>query len=99
MHHDPHTYLLPFRLAIWLGLFASGTGLVCIIYGVATHMSTGFSDPDWIMLLILILFLCGVQLIAFGILSVHIMRIYGEMQRSSLVRGLLGCRNDPQPKT
>ena len=47
MHHDPHTYLLPFRLAIWLGLFASGTGLVCIIYGVATHMSTGLSDPDW----------------------------------------------------
>ena len=73
--------LLPLRLATWLGLLAAGLALSGI---VSLRLFTAAWVPGWTSLLIVILFIGGVQLLMLGILGKYVGRIYGEVKRRPL---------------
>ncbi|MCE2435050.1 MAG: glycosyltransferase family 2 protein [Candidatus Latescibacteria bacterium] len=76
--------IVPLRLATWIGFFASGLALLGIGYAAALRLFTDVWVTGWMVLLIAILFLGGVQLVLIGIFGEYLGRIYGEVKRRPL---------------
>lgn len=75
---------LPLRLASFLGVgtaFAGGLGLLGAFFMCAF---AGVSPSGWILLLLAMLLLGGMQLIGLGILGEYVGRIYAEARRRPL---------------
>ena len=75
---------VPLRVATYLGL---GTALAAFVYGLWVVAKTLFwGDPvqGWPTMMVVILFLGGVQLIALGILGEYIGRLYLEAKQRPL---------------
>jgi glycosyltransferase involved in cell wall biosynthesis len=71
---------LPLRFSTFLGFFAI---VVCVIYGIYALVGKLVYDsnpPGWTSLVLVVLFLGGVQLISVGILGEYIARIYKQLQ-------------------
>ncbi len=75
----------PLRIASYLGLLASGIGLLIIFYGIYSK----FFMPEttvtgWTSVFVAVLFLGGVQLFTIGIIGEYISRIYEETKSRPL---------------
>lgn len=83
---------VPLRLASYLGLAISGLAVLGIIAGLYSRFTHEGWMNGWESLVIIILFLGGIQLISLGIIGEYIGRIYGEAKRRPLyfVRERLG---------
>jgi polyisoprenyl-phosphate glycosyltransferase len=91
--------LVPLRLAVLMGLTASGLALLGIIYALAMRLFTDVWVTGWTLLFIASLFLGGVQLLFLGIMGEYVGRIYGEVKRRPLylVKERLGFTAADQP--
>jgi len=71
---------LPLRFSTLLGFFAI---LLCVVYGIYAVLGKlvyNSNPPGWTSLVLVVLFLGGVQLISVGILGEYIARIYKQIQ-------------------
>jgi len=70
----------PLRIATYMGIMVS---CISFIYGIYTLWMALFSDkvvPGWASLMLMVLFLGGVQLLTLGILGEYIGRIYEQVK-------------------
>jgi dolichol-phosphate mannosyltransferase len=82
----------PLHLVTYLGIIASFLGFLYGIYSLYVRFFTNGTVQGWTSLIIVILFLGGVQLISIGILGEYLIRVYDETKRRPLfiVRDSLG---------
>ena len=76
--------LAPLRLAIWMGFLATGLALLGVVWVLTVRLTTDEWVAGWATLLVVVLFLGGVQLVLIGILGEYVGRIYGEVKRCPL---------------
>jgi dolichol-phosphate mannosyltransferase len=76
--------LVPLRIAVYMGLFASGFALLGILYALVLRLFTDAWVTGWTLLFIAILFLGGVQLLFLGVMGEYLGRVYGEVKRRPL---------------
>ncbi|MEU3348521.1 glycosyltransferase family 2 protein [Streptomyces sp. NPDC006700] len=93
---------VPLRLITRLGFLVLLLSLAGIVYALAMK----FFRPDitvsgWTMLMVVVLFLGGTQMLFLGVLGSYIGRIYGEVQARPLylVREVIGAREDERDGT
>lgn len=82
----------PLHLVTYLGIIASFLGFLYGVYSLYVRFFTNDTVQGWTSLVIVILFLGGVQLISIGILGEYLIRVYDETKRRPLyiVRDSLG---------
>ena len=82
----------PLRLITWIGFLLSGVAFLGFIYTTVVILVANLSISGWIIILLSILALGGLQLISLGIIGEYIGRIYNEAKRrpSYLIRERLG---------
>lgn len=82
----------PLRFITWMGFLFSGVAFLGFIYTLIAILVADSSISGWIIILLLILALGGLQLISLGIIGEYIGRIYNEAKRrpSYLIRERLG---------
>jgi len=85
---------MPLRLATWLGFGVSGMAVVGIVVALCARLFGKGWVQGWTSIVIVVLFLGGVQLICLGIIGEYVGRTYGESKRRPLywVRERLGFR-------
>lgn len=71
----------PIRLSSLLGLIVSTVAFASVLIIVSMKLFTSAAIPGWASILTTIAFLGGMQLIAIGIMSEYIGRIYDEVKR------------------
>jgi dolichol-phosphate mannosyltransferase len=83
---------VPLRLATYLGFMASTSSFLYAVYLVLKKILFDTAVIGWTSLMVVALFLGGVQLLCIGILGEYVGRIYGESQSRPLyvVREELG---------
>jgi dolichol-phosphate mannosyltransferase len=74
----------PLQLSIAIGIMSSGLALIGMFYAIAVRLMTDNWVEGWATLMVVILFIGGVQLFSIGILGEYIGRIYGESKRRPL---------------
>jgi len=70
----------PLRLAFYLGLSAATLCLIYTVFAVIAFLM-GKSVPGWTSLVVVVVFLGGVQLICVGIIGEYVARIYEHTRR------------------
>lgn len=75
---------VPLRLALYLGSLVSLAAGLLILVLVYLRMSHRFDLPGWTSLMVIVLFLGGIQLITVGIVGEYVARIYEEVKRRPL---------------
>lgn len=83
---------LPLKLATWLGFAVSGISVIGILIALYGRLFGKNWVQGWTSLVIVVLFLGGVQLLCLGIIGEYVGRTYGESKRRPLylVREVLG---------
>ena len=74
----------PLRLLTGFGLFLAITAMLYIFWIVFEHFYWGMTVPGYATLIVSIVFFSGIQLLALGILSAYIARIYEEVKQRPL---------------
>ena len=74
----------PLELGLYLGFFSILLSFIGMAYMIALRWSTGHWLSGFVILLIVMIFIGGVQLFTLGIMSEYIGRIYGEIQQRPL---------------
>jgi polyisoprenyl-phosphate glycosyltransferase len=74
----------PLKLALFLGLLVSAIGFVSIAVIVYLRLGHHFDLPGWASLMVIVLFLGGIQLTTIGIVGEYVARIYEEVKRRPL---------------
>ena len=74
----------PLRLAANLGFIVSFLSVFLILYALYKRIFTADYVPGWTLLITVIVFLGGVQLLCLGIIGEYVGRIYGESKRRPL---------------
>jgi dolichol-phosphate mannosyltransferase len=74
----------PLKLALVTGLLVSAGGFLLILFLVYLRLSHSFDLPGWTSLMVIVLFLGGIQLITIGIVGEYIARIYEEVKARPL---------------
>lgn len=75
---------VPLRMSGYLGLLAASVWIPYGVWAVYLRVFTDQAVPGWTSLLVIILFLGGVQLMALGILGEYVSRIYTEVKARPL---------------
>lgn len=75
---------VPLRLALYLGTLVSLAAGLVIAGLVYLRLSHRFDLPGWTSLMVIVLFLGGIQLITVGIVGEYVARIYDEVKRRPL---------------
>ena len=71
---------VPLRLALFMGLAVSAGGFLGIVVVVYLRLRHSFDLPGWASLMVILLFLGGIQLVTIGIVGEYIARIYEEVK-------------------
>ncbi|MHB8588871.1 MAG: glycosyltransferase family 2 protein [Candidatus Dormibacteraceae bacterium] len=90
---------VPLDLITWFGLLTVALAFVAIVYQVAVRVFVPGSTPSgFTTVIILILFLGGVQLLCLSIIGSYLAHIYDEVKRRPpyIVESIL---NQPQPRS
>ena len=74
----------PLQFASKLGFFAAFIGLISIIVTLILKLFTNLTVQGWTSLMIVCLFLGGIQLIVLGVLGEYVGRIYDEVRQRPL---------------
>lgn len=71
---------LPLKAALFLGLLVSAAGFAGMLFLIYLRLLHTFDLPGWTSLMVVVLFLGGIQLITVGIVGEYIARIYEEVK-------------------
>ena len=74
----------PLRLAIWMGMGVSGLALAYGLYVIAMWLGSSQLVSGWSSTIVIISFLCGINMLMTGIIGLYIGRIYNEVKRRPL---------------
>jgi polyisoprenyl-phosphate glycosyltransferase len=74
----------PLRLAIWAGLAVSACAVLYGLYVAALWMMNSHLVEGWSSTVIIISFLCGMNMLMTGIMGLYIGRIHAEVKRRPL---------------
>jgi len=74
----------PLQLATWLGLFVAAFAFVYAMFRIVITLLYGNPVAGYPSLMVVVLFLGGVQLITLGIIGAYVGRIYQEVKRRPL---------------
>jgi polyisoprenyl-phosphate glycosyltransferase len=88
----------PLRLAIWFGLAVSACAVLYGIYVVGVWFTDSHLVRGWSSTIIVISFLCGINMLMTGIMGLYIGRIHAEVKRRPLyvVSQRLGFEREPK---
>lgn len=75
---------VPLKLALVSGGLISVAGFALIVYLVYLRLAHRFDLPGWTSLMVVVLFLGGIQLITIGIVGEYVARIYEEVKSRPL---------------
>jgi dolichol-phosphate mannosyltransferase len=87
---------LPLQLATFFGFVASALSFLGILWVVYLRLFTSQTITGWASMMVIVLFLGGVQMITLGVVGEYIGRIYDEVKRRPLylIQELVGFRGD-----
>jgi glycosyltransferase involved in cell wall biosynthesis len=74
----------PLRLAIWCGLAVSVLAMLCGLYVTGLWLANGDLVKGWSSTIVVISFLCGLNMLMTGIMGLYIGRIHAEVKRRPL---------------
>ncbi|MBN3032900.1 MAG: glycosyltransferase family 2 protein [Candidatus Saganbacteria bacterium] len=74
----------PLRLAAYLGLATAGFSFLYIIYALYIRFFTSRAIEGWASVLVVVLFIGGVQLIFLGVIGEYLGRVYEETKQRPL---------------
>jgi dolichol-phosphate mannosyltransferase len=74
----------PLRLAIWCGLAVSALAMLYGIYVMAAWLANDDFVKGWSSTIVIISFLCGLNMLMTGIIGLYIGRIHAEVKRRPL---------------
>lgn len=88
----------PLRLAIWFGLAVSVGAVLYGFYVVGLWFTDSHLVRGWSSTIIVISFLCGINMLMTGIMGLYIGRIHAEVKRRPLyvVSQMLGFEQEPE---
>jgi glycosyltransferase involved in cell wall biosynthesis len=88
----------PLRLAIWFGLGVSACAVVYGFYVASLWLMNSHLVEGWSSTIIVISFLCGINMLMTGIMGLYIGRIHAEVKRRPLyvVSQRLGFEREPK---
>jgi polyisoprenyl-phosphate glycosyltransferase len=91
----------PLRIAIWGGLAISGFAILYGIYVIGLWLAHSSLVEGWSSTIIVISFLCGMNMLMTGIIGLYIGRIHAEVKRRPLyvVEKYTGFDRTEKPKT
>jgi dolichol-phosphate mannosyltransferase len=75
---------VPLRLSIWLGFTVSACAAIYGLYAIALHLFTSSTVAGWSSTIVVVSFLCGVNMLMTGIVGLYIGRIHAEVKRRPL---------------
>jgi glycosyltransferase involved in cell wall biosynthesis len=75
---------MPLKLATYLGLFTATGAFIYGLYFLAKTLLLGNPVPGYPSLLVIMLFLGGVQLVALGIIGEYLGRMFNESKNRPL---------------
>ena len=75
---------VPLRLAIWAGISVSGLAFMYGLYAIAEWFTAKGIASGWSSTVVIISFLCGMNMLMTGIVGLYIGRIYNEVKRRPL---------------
>ena len=89
----------PLRLAIWFGLGVSACALLYGLYVASLWLMDSHLVAGWSSTIIVISFLCGINMLMTGIMGLYVGRIHAEVKRRPLyvVSQKLGFEREPKP--
>jgi len=92
----------PLKLALITGLLVSMGGFALILLLVYLRLTQSFDLPGWTSLMVVVLFLGGIQLTTIGIVGEYVARIYEEVKARPLYLvarriGFAGAEEDQAP--
>lgn len=88
----------PLRLLLWVGLAVSGVAFLYGMYVISRTLLVGEAVQGYPTMMVMILFLGGIQIIGLGILGEYLGRIYTESKKRPLyvVRRTMGTMEKPE---
>lgn len=75
---------VPLRLAIWFGLIVSGLAGLYGLYAIGLGLFSNSVVTGWASTIVVVSFLCGVNMLMTGIVGLYIGRIHAEVKRRPL---------------
>lgn len=75
---------MPLRLSIWLGFMVSMCAVLYGIYAIGLHMFSDRTVAGWSSTIVVMSFLCGVNMLMTGIVGLYIGRIHAEVKQRPL---------------
>ncbi len=70
----------PLQLAVWLGFLSSAVSAMLGLYFIVLRLTTNQIVEGWTSLMLVVLFLGGVQLVTLGIVGEYVGRIHDEVR-------------------
>lgn len=88
---------LPLRIGTYLGILAAVASFLLGLFYLAKKLILGFPVQGWASIVVIMLFLGGVQLLTLGIIGEYLSRIYDEVKQRPLyvVRETIGFDEPP----
>lgn len=74
----------PLRIAMYMGFIVSGLSFIYGIYALFIGLFSNKAVAGWVSLIVVVLFIGGVQLITLGILGEYVGRIYEQVKERPL---------------
>ena len=75
---------VPLKMITRLGIATVVLAMLGILYTVALRVFTDITVPGWSLLMVMVLFLGGVQMLSLGVIGSYVGRIYTEVQARPL---------------
>lgn len=70
----------PLRISTYMGFLVSGVSFIYGLYTVSIGLFSAKAVPGWASLMVIVLFLGGLQLVTLGILGEYVGRIYDQVK-------------------
>jgi glycosyltransferase involved in cell wall biosynthesis len=74
----------PLKLAIWTGAAVSMLAVLYGLYAIATGLFTDHAVRGWTSTVVIVSFLCGVNMLLTGMVGLYVGRIYSEVKQRPL---------------
>ena len=74
----------PLRAATWLGITISAFSFVMALWALYVRLTGGYTVPGWASIMVIMLFLGGVQLLTIGDIGEYLGRVYDEVKQRPL---------------